>query len=255
MQEGVAQQKTAALRWRAVLKEVALIGAVYLAYSLTRGGLAENAAVAFRNAYDIMHWEKVLGLFVELDIQSFFLQSSFLTQVANSLYTYCYYPALVGFFVWAYVRHREQYSFMRNAFIISAALAFLCFALYPLAPPRFFPHLGFVDTMAVHGLFDYSASSFQVFYNPYAAMPSLHFGWTLMVGIGIIWIAKAWWAKLLGVLLPIATFIGIVATGNHFVLDAVGGALVIGISFGLALLFAKLKNNIKARKEARASLR
>ena len=137
---------------------------------------------------------------------------------------------------------------MRNAFLFSAVMGFLCFAFYPLAPPRFFPDLGFIDLMAIYSSINYEEPTFQAFYNPYAAMPSLHFGWTLLAGVGAIWIAKHWWTRILGGLLPIAMFLAIVATGNHYLLDAIFGGVVVGIAFGLALLFARWRNNRTSRK-------
>src|SRR5271157_459593 len=107
-----------------------------------------------------------------------------------------------------------------------------------MAPPRLLPNVGFVDTLSKYmSLNTSSLPSFMV--NQYAAMPSLHVGWTLLVGIATIRIAKTWWLKLAGILLPLLMLVPIVATSNHFILDAIVGATVAGLSYGLALLFAK----------------
>jgi len=98
-------------------------------------------------------------------------------------------------------------------------------------------NLGFVDTLALH--WNVNHSSIQSFYNPYAAMPSLHQGWTLMIGIGIIWMTKSWVGRAIGALLPALMFVGIIATGNHFFLDAVGGALVIAIAIIITVIILK----------------
>lgn len=230
--------------WLDILMEVGILVGVYLIYSFSRGSIDAKSATAFQHARDIIDLEKTLGIFVEKDIQSIFLEHSILTHIANILYTICYYPALILFAIWAYWRHRPQYKFIRTVFVISAALAFIVFALYSLAPPRFFDgseplaeNLGFVDTIREH--WHANETSEQKFYNPYAAMPSLHQGWTLMIGIGIIWMNRSRSAKILGIGLPIAMFVGITSTANHFILDAVGGSIVIGIAFGLAILLFK----------------
>ncbi|MFO8101546.1 MAG: phosphatase PAP2 family protein [Dehalococcoidia bacterium] len=237
--------------WLDILLEVVLIGGIYCIYSLSRGSVG-TASVAFEHARDIIDVEKTLGIFIELDIQSFFLESPLRMDIANSLYTYCYYPPLVIFALWSYWRHRNKYKIMRTAFLISAFLAFTVFAAYPVAPPRFFDgtypateNLGFVDTLFVHwGVNDKSVSAF---YNPFAAMPSLHQAWTLMVGGGIIWMTKSWIGRIIGVALPCAMFVGIVSTANHFILDAIGGALIMAISIGLTVLLLKRLGRYESR--------
>ena len=216
-----------------------LILAVYGAYWLTRGSLPDRVPTAVWNAYDIVDIERYLGFFWELDIQSWFLRSSFWIDLTNAVYTYFFYPVLIIFAIWTYYRHRKQYPVVRNVFLVSAGIGFLCFAFYPVAPPRMLLSFGFVDTMRQYSDIHYQASFFRTFSNPYAAMPSLHFAWTLMVGIGTVYMARAIWLKVLGALVPICTLIAIVATGNHFILDAIAGAIVLGLSYGLVILFTR----------------
>ena len=229
--------------WLDILLEIGIVLMVYAAYSLSRGSLHAKAATAFQHAREVMDIENTLGIFVESDIQSFFLASSYRTHLANALYTVAYYPSLVLFAIWAYWRHRDKYRSIRTAFVVSAVLAFGVFALFPVAPPRFFDgnhsgaeNLGFVDTLVTH--WHMKDSLAQAFYNPYAAMPSCHFGWTLMVGIGVWWLTKSLWGKAIGFLLPVATFVGITSTANHFILDAAGGAVVTGASLAFAALLS-----------------
>ncbi len=239
--------------WLDIALEISILVGVYLVYSFSRGSIDAKSAVALENARTLIDIEKTLGIFVEPDIQSLFVGSSFLTHLANVLYTICYYPSVILFALWAYWRHRPQYKFMRTVFVISAAIAFISFALCPMAPPRFFDgnpnhsvlgaeDLGFTDTIADHWHANQSPN--QRFYNPFAAMPSLHFGWALMVGIGIWWMTRSRWGRALGVLLPIGMFFGITATANHFILDAAAGAAVIGLSFALAGLIYRYKSRL-----------
>lgn len=239
--------------WLDIVFEIAILTGVYLVYAFSRGSLDAKSSVALDHARTLMDIERSLGIFVERDIQSLFLGNSVLTHLANVLYTICYYPAVILFALWAYWRHRPKYKFVRTVFVISAAIAFISFALYPMAPPRFFDgspdrvalgaeDLGFVDTIADH--WHANESPDQRFYNPYAAMPSLHFAWALMVGIGIWWMTRSRWGRALGVLLPIGMFFGIVGTANHFILDAAAGAAVIGIAFGLAALIYRYRSHL-----------
>ena len=224
---------------------MALILCVYGTYWLTRGSLPDRVVTAVQNAWDIVDLERYLGFFWEPHIQSWFLKSSFWVDAANAVYTYFYYPVLIIFAIWAYNRHRKQYSMARNVFLVSAGIGFICFALYPLAPPRMLLSFGFVDTMAQYGSLDYSESFFRTFSNPYAAMPSLHFGWILLVGISTFLIAKSIWLKVVGVLVPLCMLIATVATGNHFIIDPIAGAIVIGLAYGLVILFTRLRSKVK----------
>lgn len=248
--------------WLDALFEIAILAGVYLVYAFSRGSLDARASVALDHARTLMDIEKAMGIFVERDIQALFLGNSILTHLANVLYTVCYYPSVILFALWAYWRHRPQYKFVRTVFVISAAIAFISFALCPMAPPRFFDgdpdhgelgaeDLGFVDTIADH--WHANESPDQRFYNPFAAMPSLHFGWALMVGIGIWWMTRSRFGRTIAVLLPIGMFFGIVSTANHFILDAAAGAAVIGIAFGLAALIYRYKARLFPLRSIRPS--
>jgi len=216
---------------------------VFGAYRLAQGSVSGKEVAAFHHAYDVVDVEKHLGFFWELDIQSLFLQSSALVHLANAIYTYFYYPVLILFGIWVYNRHRKQYYVVRNVLVISAGIGFLCFAFYPLAPPRMLLDLGFVDTMGQYEAVNCDSSVFAIFANPYAAMPSIHFTWVLLVGIAIVHIVRPLWLKALGILFPVGMLIAIVATANHFILDAIAGAIVLSLAYGLFVLFTRLRRN------------
>lgn len=136
-----------------------------------------------------------------------------------------------------YVRRPAEYRWARAALGFATLFALVGFWLYPLAPPRLMPGLGFIDT--VHGVQDFSQPDYgtlTALTNQYAAMPSLHFGWSLWCGLVIAILAPKWWMKALGLLHPLFTVSAIVATANHWVLDAVGGAAVVGAGFALTYL-------------------
>ena len=229
--------------WKGGIREITLILVIYVAYALIHNGLPDREILAFKNTYNVIDFETRLNIFWELSIQSWFLSSEFLVQLVNALYTLLFYPVLISFGIWAYKCHRQQYFTARNAIFISAVIGFPCFAFYPMAPPRLLPNLGFVDTLIRYQPVNFNPSSLPVFLvNQYAAMPSFHMAWALLVGIATVYIAKTWWLKLAGILLPLLMLITIIATANHFIIDAIAGFVVTGLSYGLALLFAKLIN-------------
>lgn len=141
---------------------------------------------------------------------------------------------------------------MRDAFLLSGAIALVIYWLYPVAPPwalkeladRFDPGApsyvtGFFDTMQAYLGYGYQAQSTRAFVNPYAAMPSLHFGWDLLLGVGIVWASwrQPWmWLTLpIGIFLPLSQIPAITATANHYFLDAAAGAVVALMGFPAAL--------------------
>jgi PAP2 superfamily len=225
--------------WKGGIREITLFLVVYTAYSLTQDALPDRQLLAFHNTSNVIDFETRLKIFWELSVQSWFLRSDFLVQLVNSLYTLLFFPVLISFGIWAYKYHRQQYLIARNAIFISAVIAFPIFAFYPVAPPRLLSNLGFVDTLATYMNLKTSSMPTHLV-NQYAAMPSLHLCWALLVGIATFRIAKTWWLKVVGILLPLLMFVTIVATANHFILDAIVGAAVAGLSYAISLLFAKL---------------
>ena len=234
-----ALKKTWTSRWKGGIREITLFLVVYTAYSLTQDALPDRQLLAFHNTYNIIELETRLKIFRELSIQSWFLRSDFLVQLVNAQYTLLFFPVLISFGFWAYKYHRQHYLLVRNAIFISAIIAFPCFAFYPVAPPRLLSNLGFIDTLARYMNIKTSSMPTHMV-NQYAAMPSLHMCWALLIGIGIVRIAKTWWLKAVGILLPLLMFVTIVATANHLILDAIVGASVAGLSYALALLLPKL---------------
>jgi succinate dehydrogenase flavin-adding protein (antitoxin of CptAB toxin-antitoxin module) len=239
-------RKMAFWRWRGGLREIGLVLALYAAYSLTQGNLAKTQLEAFQNTYHVIDLEKYLHIFWELNIQSWFLRQSILIHLANDVYSFLFYPSLVIFAIWSYNYHHKQYLTARNVFLVSAAIGLFCFAFYPVAPPRMLTSLGFVDTLTRYEVIvRYSSAIPSFLVNQYAAMPSFHFGWTLLVGICTSVIGKSLWLKLIGALLPLLMFISILATGNHFILDAATGAIVIMSAYGTVVVFGRLRKKDK----------
>jgi membrane-associated phospholipid phosphatase len=204
--------------------EFTLVIILFLAYFTTRGLVSGRAADAFQNAYQLMQLQHWLGISWELSMQAWIMQYDSLIWAMNAIYVYTHMPALILFAIWVFIWHHDRYPEVRNIFLGMLAVGLTVYTLIPLAPPRFFTASGFVDTLAEYGSIDYHSDGIAVLYNPYAAMPSLHVGFAVFVGIGLIAIGGRWRHWILGIVFPVLMSLAVVSTGNHFILDVVAGA-------------------------------
>ncbi len=215
-------------RWRV---EILLFAGVLLVYQLSRAFVIGDATNAFANALNVIHLEKASGLFFETHVQAWMLEHLRLTQILNQFYIWAHLPVTGLFFVWLYRRRREAYSFVRNAFFLTNLLALTVFVAFPVAPPRMMEGHGFVDTLSIISGIDLHAGNLSGWFNPYAAVPSMHFGYALMVGAVTALLAKRIWVRALAVAYPGIVFFTIVGTANHFVIDALAGGIVLITAF------------------------
>ncbi|MFD3843103.1 bifunctional glycosyltransferase 87/phosphatase PAP2 family protein [Streptomyces sp. NPDC058642] len=226
-----------------LLLELLLIRVTYAAYQKVRlaatgGSNSEGRARAEAHGQQILDLERLLHLDIEHWANHAVVKVAWLRDFFDFYYTSFHFVVPLSVLAVLYWRRPVDYRWARASLGFATLLALVGFWLYPLAPPRLMPSLGIIDT--VHGVQDFSKPDYgtlTALTNQYAAMPSLHFGWSLWCGLVIAIVAPKWWLKALGVLHPLFTAMAIVATGNHWVLDAVGGALVVGGGFGLAYLF------------------
>lgn len=211
------------------LREVALIVGSYFIYMLVRRFLIPDLeTTAFANALKVNSFELATGLFLEARWQAWVLEhSKALAILLNWTYIITFVPILILTAVLVYSKDRPRYLYYRNVWLMSFVLALVVFALFPLAPPRFMPQYGFVDTIEKFGPSWYGGQEMAqaLYYNVFAAMPSLHFGWTLLFGVLYVRMGPVW-LKVCGVVYPLLTFFAITITGNHYMLDAIGGAAV-----------------------------
>ena len=222
--------------WR-LFAELLFIIPAYTLYQFVRGAVHGKAGDAFDNASRLIHIEQRIGIFHEAGLQQLILPKSWMVDFFNYLYIWGHLPVIIAVALWLYSRHRENYSLFRNAFLISGLIALIGFSTVPLAPPRYMPEFGFTDTIV-------NAQSYYALQNPkivnqYAAMPSLHFGWDLLVAIAIGTQASRRWMRMLAVFLPIVMLGGIVLTANHYFLDAAAGALVACTGLAIALVIRR----------------
>ncbi|MEV8305847.1 phosphatase PAP2 family protein [Streptomyces flavidovirens] len=214
--------------------EILLIAVSYWTYSLIRNAVPEQKAAALRNADWIWKAEQNLGIAVEETVNRAVNSVTWLIVSMNYYYATLHFIVTIGVLVWLFRFHPGRYAATRLVLFATTGIALLGYYLYPLAPPRLMNKHGFIDTVLVHHTWGSMASgNFKNMSNQYAAMPSMHIGWSLWCGVTIFALATVPWAKILGLLYPTLTLVVIVATANHFWLDAVGGLLC--LAFGYAL--------------------
>ncbi|MFH8343493.1 phosphatase PAP2 family protein [Streptomyces sp. NPDC018045] len=217
--------------------EILLIAVSYWVYSLIRNAVPEQKAQALKNADWIWQAEHTLGIAVEKTVNHAVDSVTWLIVSMNYYYATLHFILTIGVLVWLYRWHPGRYAAARLALFATTGVALLGYYFYPLAPPRLMNGGGFIDTVIVHHTWGSMASgNLASMSNQYAAMPSMHIGWSLWCGVMIALIAKPVWAKVLGLLYPATTLMVIVSTANHFWLDAVGGILC--LAFGIGLAFA-----------------
>jgi len=212
--------------------QILLFLALFQVYKLVRKTFITRAeGVAYDHALDILRYQGWVNSNFELDWQRWVIDQGDLILVFNNIYAYYMY----GFYACAIillVMSPIRYRYLRRVFIISMVVALPWYALYPLAPPRFMDPYGwpFVDTLAVYGP-NYFSESGLVSANRFAAMPSMHCGWTmvggLMISAAVPW---RWLGRSLFVSLTLLLAVTVIVTGNHYWLDIVGGWAVIGVS-------------------------
>ena len=222
-----------------LLRELALVVALLLFYKYGRFFTKGHVQAAIDNARDVMGLERSLGVFSEAHLQDLVLHDTGLVRFLNAYYLVAHVAATAAAFVWLYVRHPPMYRRFRNVMIVITMAGMAVHLLLPLAPPRMFPNLGFVDTARVFGPASYGAGSpYKGFANQFAAMPSLHFGWALVIAWAVLLATKSRWRYLV-LAHPLVTLAAIVLTANHYWLDAVVATFLFVIALGVDWLIER----------------
>jgi hypothetical protein len=219
-------------RVRAAAIELVIVTAGFLTYRWCRLFTRDENRQAMRNARRVIDFERALGVFGEQSVQQWALASRVVVDVLNRYYVSVHFPITIVFLVWVYFRHFAAYSFIRTWFALVTLTALAIHVGFPLAPPRMTP--GFVDTLQEFGPRVYAADPRRSVANQFAAMPSLHFGWALMLASSVIAIKRTR-RSIIIVLHPLMTLFAIVATGNHYWLDAIAAGLLAAM-FAVVLL-------------------
>lgn len=208
--------------------ELAIVATLYFAYRFGRLIGLGREDVAHTHAELVHQTQQLLHLPSEATIQSAVAWIPDIYEMANRYYVALHFPVIIVFLLWGFfARPRSQYAWARNLLIVQTSLALLIHIAFPLAPPRMFPEWGFVDTMAVFGPNAYGGASASVA-NQYAAMPSLHIGWAVLIAVVLVRTAPRPLAAL-GVLHAAITVFVVVITANHWLLDGMVATALLGV--------------------------
>jgi hypothetical protein len=231
-------------RLRGFLVQLVLVVAGIVLYFSVRGLTESRADVAVRHADWVWRVERALSLCWERSVQAVVLDHGWVVTAANWVYIWGHWPVIAAVLPWLYLRHPRDYLLLRDAMALSGAVGLLIFATFPVAPPRLAP-FGLVDTVTQQS-HAYRVLQPPTFVNQYAAVPSLHVGWDLLVGLFVLRCAAHWLLRVAGAVMPLAMTAAVVITANHYVLDAILGA---ALSLAALLVVAAVR---RARPAATA---
>jgi hypothetical protein len=215
------------------LRDVLLMVPAVLLYFLARGAAEVRPADALAHAQGIVALERSLGVFVEPTLQRHVLASPLAVDLVNWTYIFGHWPVIAATFVWLSLRHRRRLACYRDAIVLSGSVGILVFLTYPVAPPRFLTEYGFVDTVLLH------TRAYRVLQPPtltdlYAAVPSLHVGWNLVMGVALVRESSVPAVRAFGAVMPAAMAAAVVLTANHFFIDVLLGVALVTVSLRLA---------------------
>ncbi|MFB7371494.1 phosphatase PAP2 family protein [Streptomyces sp. NPDC056222] len=216
-----------------LVRELLLVTALFLVYKFGRLFANGHELRAFHNADRIWNAERAVHLPDEGSVQALLMHGEPLVRAANTYYAAVHFPATIAFLAWLYWRRPGHYLWSRRVLALLTAAALALHLLMPLAPPRMLAATGLVDTARVYGPSVYGASpETDSMANQFAAMPSLHFGWAVMVAIGLIVATRGRW-RLLWLLHPLLTLLVVVGTANHYWFDALAAAALLGLALAV----------------------
>jgi hypothetical protein len=222
------------------VREVGLIAAAMVAYFGIRNITVGSPEEAFVNADRIVDFERWLHIAWEDSVQAWIVGSDFLVMLTNWFYIWGHWPVILGTATVLYLYRRDSYYLLRNALFVSGAIGFFFFAVLPVAPPRLLD-LGLVDTVTDQSN-TYRALQPPGLTNQYAAFPSLHVGWNILVGIVLLMTTAHLALRVFAVASPLAMGFAVVATANHFVVDVVAGMLVVLVGLAVALAIERRRS-------------
>lgn len=231
--------------WGDFGRQIAILVSVDLAYTFVRGIVDSERALAFAHGRQVIDFEQATGTFFEPSLQAFFLPAQWLIDFANQIYLNAQFSIAIGFLLWLYLFRNESFYFVRNMFVVAMGIALVGYTLYPTAPPRMFPELGFVDTLNAYSDVGHDSSLAKIFINPYAAVPSMHCAFAMMIGGTGVMLCRHWVSKVLWAIWPLLVSWVTIVTANHYWVDVALGWMV---ALSAALIAQRLL--ARARPEA-----
>jgi membrane-associated phospholipid phosphatase len=232
--------------WGDLLRQLVLFCGAYWLYRLVRGITDTQAAAAFDNARDLVDIERGLGLFFEPAVHAWTAGQGWLNEATSWLYVNSHFTVTTLTLAFLYLRRNESFYWIRNMFMVAMGIALVLYMAFPTAPPRFMPEWGFTDSVAEFTGIQADSSSANLLFNPFAAVPSMHVAFALMLGLPMSRMVKRSWARYLWLFYPALVTFVVVATANHWWLDAFLGALTALASAYVAQLFARARPQVWA---------
>jgi hypothetical protein len=225
--------------WVDMVRQIGLFVLADLCYETVRGIAEGNANEAFANGRAVIDFERSTGTFFEEGLQDA-VQGTWIIDLANFAYLNSHFMVTTVFLIWLYLYRNESFYFVRNMFMIAMGLALIGYTLVPTAPPRFFEELGFTDTLDMVSV-NHDSALVQTFVNPYAAIPSMHCAFALMVGATGALVSRHTIPKVLWCIYPAFVFLVVMVTGNHFWVDGAIGWMVAGLAALGAMQLARVR--------------
>jgi len=232
---------------RAAINEIALYLGAYIVYIVTRGLVhADARAVGLINGEKVVSLQRDLGFLWEPGWQSWALENvKALVVTMNWVYIVTYWPVILLAALVLFIKNRHDYNFYRTVVFVNLTAAVLTFMIFPVASPFAIPGVELLDSIQEFGPKFYGSEDMATYYNISAAMPSLHFSWTVILGV-LFWRSFPGILRMIGLIYPVLTFFAITLTGNHFIIDAIAGGIYAGLSFGVVLLVRSTVWNARA---------
>jgi len=216
------------------LSEIGLVAFGFLLYFLVRGAVVDRTSEALRNARMIIDLQSSLGVWIEPSVQSLMLDAQPLMRAMNFVYFWFDFPLIIVVGLILFFRSRRHYTLLRDSLLISGGIALVVYWSFPVAPPRYLTEWGFIDTLEHFDNLSYQAQSMKPFVNPFAAVPSLHVGWAMLLALTLFQATRRWWIRVAGASVLVLQAVAVVATGNHYLTDAAMGLLVCAVAWGAA---------------------
>jgi membrane-associated phospholipid phosphatase len=237
--------------WSDLLRQILILVGFYVLYGLVRvavhGGAYQPGYRPFGDAYQIIHLERVLHIFIEPAVQNWALSKHWLMDAADFIYLNAHLVVTGAVVAYVYARHNRSFYFLRNTFLIAMMIALLGYWLYPTAPPRLMPEWGFTDSIKQFTGITVEQGPSSAVLNLYAAVPSMHVCFAILAGWPMARLASRRWVKTLWTLYPLLITFVVIVTGNHYLIDVFLGGLTAGLS---ALLARQVLPRIRLAKWA-----
>jgi hypothetical protein len=227
--------------WLDAIRQLALFAGAYYLYRIVRGIVDGQAGLAFENARNLVDAERALGLFFEPGLQAWAEGSDWIVTAASWMYVNSHFVITTTFLIWLYIARNHAFYYVRNMFMVAMGLALVGYTVYPTAPPRFMPEWGFSDSVAAF-VGENAEQSANALYNPFAAVPSMHVAFALMIAVPAFMLVRNGVLKAFWAVYPLVVTFVVMVTANHFWLDAALGALVAVVSaYAASAAFARAR--------------